>query len=466
MGTAGRGQAEADTSAGLSTSIAGLRAALSEAQAEIDAVKLDALLAQSGLSHAGQDAVRLAMEDAPIARASQLIDAQRSVEQAAAAAHQVHGNEPMDPGPSSVGGVLTSLDKIRMATEAMIDGVRPEQGVRPLTGVRELYTLLSGDFEMTGKFMPENVGLANVNTTTMAGLVADALNKRVVNMFQAYPRFWEPVVSVEDFTSLQQVKWITVGGIGELDDVPEGAAYTEKNWDDQTEIGNWVKKGNFLGLTLEAIDHDDTRRLQQTPRALAQAAWMSLGKAFTRLFTTPPVMSDGKALFHADHNNLGSSPLSYAAFDATRTAMAAQTELNSDEPLGGLTVPRYLMVSRAREGLSLQVLASEGEPGTANNDVNPYATGNTHEARLAAAKRRVIVNDFLAAPDDWYAIADPMMYPSVGLGFRYGRTPEIISTADPGAYYMFTQDVMPIKVRWFFVVGPTDWRGVYKHAVV
>ena len=342
------------------------------------------------------------MEDAPIARASQLIEAQRSVEQAAAAAHQVHGNEPMDPGPSSVGGVLTSLDKIRMATEAMIDGVRPEQGVRPLTGVRELYTLLSGDFEMTGKFMPENVGLANVNTTTMAGLVADALNKRVVNMFQAYPRFWEPVVSVEDFTSLQQVKWITVGGIGELDDVPEGAAYTEKNWGDQTEIGNWVKKGNFLGLTLEAIDRDDTRRLQQTPRALAQAAWMSLGKAFTRLFTTPPVMSDGKALFHADHNNLGSSPLSYAAFDATRTLMAAQTELNSDEPLGGLTVPRYLMVSRAREGLSLQVLASEGEPGTANNDVNPYATRQhprsapgrgqaaRHRQRLPGRARRLV----------------------------------------------------------------------------
>ena len=254
--------------------------------------------------------------------------------------------------------------------------------------------------------------------------------------------------------------------IGNLPTVAEGAAYTEKNWGDQTEIGNWVKKGNFLGLTLEAIDRDDTRRLQQTPRALAQAAWMSLGKAFTRIFTNPPAMSDGKALFHVDHNNLGSSPLSYAAFDATRTLMAAQTELNSDEPLGGLTVPRYLMVSRAREGLSLQVLASEGEPGTANNDVNPYAEGNTHEARLAAAKRRVIVNDFLAAPDDWYAIADPMMYPSIGLGFRYGRTPEIISTADPGAYYMFTQDVMPIKVRWFFVVGPTDWRGVFKHVVV
>ena len=31
--------------------------------------------------------------------------------------------------------------------------------------------------------------------STESGLVADALNKRVVNMFQTYPRFWEPVVT-------------------------------------------------------------------------------------------------------------------------------------------------------------------------------------------------------------------------------------------------------------------------------
>ena len=27
---------------------------------------------------------------------------------------------------------------------------------------------------------------------------------------------------------------------------------------------------------------------------------------------------------------------------------------------------------------------------------------------------------------------------------------------------MFTNDVLPIKVRYFFAVGPTDWRGLYK----
>ncbi len=39
--------------------------------------------------------------------------------------------------------------------------------------------LLSGDFEMEGLFHTDRVQFANVNSSTMAGLVANALNKRV-----------------------------------------------------------------------------------------------------------------------------------------------------------------------------------------------------------------------------------------------------------------------------------------------
>ena len=52
-------------------------------------------------------------------------------------------------------------------------------------------------------------------------------------------------------------------------------------------------------------------------------------------------MSDGVALFHADHGNLGSTALSYAAWDATRVAMRKQTSLNSGERLGGIVVMRH-----------------------------------------------------------------------------------------------------------------------------
>lgn len=376
-------------------------------------------------------------------------------------------DRPLDGG--RVSGMATSLDKVTAALEALIEGRQPALGARPLSGIREAYVLLSGDYEMRGIFDPENVGLAAVDSSTMAGLVANALNKIVVNQFQQYPRWWEPLVFVEDFTTLQTIRWITLGGVGELPTVPEGKAYTEMTWDDQTETSAWTKKGGYLGLTLEAIDRDDTRRIQQAPRALAQAAWLALSRAIAAIFTSGagvgPTMSDGVALFHANHNNLGSTALSFAGWDATRVAMRKQTELNSGERLGGLVVPKFLLVPPDLETTGLQVLASAGQPGTADNDENPFAEGDSREARLRAARSRLIVVDLWTDANNWAAVADPLLYPSIGLGYRFGRVPQIFSVASPNSGLMFTNDVMPIKVRFFFAVGPTDWRGLYKHNV-
>jgi hypothetical protein len=30
---------------------------------------------------------------------------------------------------------------------------------------------------------------------------------------------------------------------------------------------------------------------------------------------------------------------------------------------------------------------------------------------------------------------------------------------------MFTNDTLPVKVRYFFAVAPIDWRGMYKENV-
>ena len=373
-------------------------------------------------------------------------------------------------GPFLYGG-LQGLDQVKLAVEALVSGTRPPSGVRPLSGIRELYMLLSGDYELTGRFHDDRVYLANVTTSTMAGIVADALNKVVVNMFQQYDQWWAPAVSVRDFSSLQDVNWITLGGVGELPTVAEGAAYTELTWDDQSESDSFVKKGGYLGITLETIDKDDTGRVMAAPRALAQGAWLTLGKAIAAIFTsnttTGPAMSDGNNLFdNANHSNLGSTALSYAAWKATVILMMKYTELNSGERLGALTRPRYLWVPIDLEATAIEILAAgEGEPDDADYHVNPDALADGLTARTAAARRRVITVPFWTETDHWAAQADPNLYPSIGLGFRYGRTPEIFSVADPRAGLMFTNDTMPIKVRFFYAVGPTDWRGLYKHNV-
>lgn len=424
---------------------------------------IDTALAASRLPVAAQAAVRASLEgraNLTPADVDAAIAAQRAALAEAAEKSTVRGVNPLD---SQMG----SLEKIQIALDGLLAARRPVGGVRPLTGIREAYVLLSGDYDFHGRFIPENVGLANVNSSTMAGMVANALNKVVVNMFQAYPKDFLKICVEEDFSTLQDVRWITLGGVGELPTVSEGAAYTELTWDDQTETDAFTKKGGYLGLTLEAIDKDDTRRLQQAPRALAQSAWLTLLKSFSAIFTvnsgTGPAMSDSQVLFHATHNNIGSTALSYSGWNTTRIAMRKQTELNSGERLGGIVVPKFLLVPPDLEATAIQIIASELQPGTGNNDVNPIGEDSDSRAsRLQMARERVIVMDFWTDTKKWAVAADPMLYPSIGIGYRYGRTPEIFSVADANSGLMFSNDVMPVKVRWFYAIGPVDWRGLYK----
>jgi len=377
----------------------------------------------------------------------------------------IGGTAPRAP---NVSHMLNSLDRITIATEAMLSGVMPAEGVRPLTGIRELYTLLSGDYEMNGVFQPDRISFANVTTATMAGLVANALNKRVINEFQQYPQWWMPIVSEEDFQNLQQVKWISLGGVGELPTVSEGAAYTELTWDDNTETADFAKKGGYLGLTLEAIDKDDTGQIRAAPRALAQAAWLTLSKAVSAVFTAAsgvgPDMADGDALFHTNHANLGTTALAYAEWVAVRLAMRKQTELNSGERLGALVAPKYLLVPPDLEVTALTVMATDGVTGTAIS-ANVINVGDSNSERFRLASERVIVVDLWSDVNNWAAVCDPNLYPTIGIAYRYGRIPEIFSVASPTAGLMFTNDTMPIKVRFFFAVGPMDYRGMYKENV-
>ena len=145
--------------------------------------------------------------------------------------------------------------------------------------------------------------------------------------------------------------------------------------------------------------------------------------------------------------------------------MRKQTEHNSDERLGALVAPHFCLVPPDLEFTAIQALATAHIPGSGNYNISPEAEGDTRQARLAAARERVVVVDLWTDTDNWAAVANPALYPALGIGYRYGRVPEIFSVADPRAGLMFSNDVMPIKVRFFYAVGPIDYRGLYKHNV-
>jgi hypothetical protein len=175
-------------------------------------------------------------------------------------------------------------------------------------------------------------------------------------------------------------------------------------------------------------------------------------------------------LFHSSHSNIGTTALSLSEYAVVRTAMRKQTELNSSERLGALTAPKYILVPPDLEITALKVLASQMEytyalsNGTAAPE-NVLSEGDSHNERLAFARDRVVVVDLWTDTNNWAAVCDPNLWPTIGVGFRYGRTPEIFSVASPTAGLMFTNDTLPVKVRYFFAVAPIDYRGMYKENV-
>lgn len=361
-------------------------------------------------------------------------------------------------GLGRVAGMVTPLEKVTLAFERLmgLPETAAHRGVARLSGIRELYDLLTGDWERYGIFRPERVTLANATTTTLTSVVANVLNKVLLRAYESRPQWWRLIAHEEDFQTLNTVRWITVGGFGDLDTVAEGGSYTEKSWDDAEETAEFVKKGNYIGITMEMIDRDDVAAVRSIPRRLGLAAYRTLSAAVAALFTANsgvgPTLSDGKALFHADHGNLGTAALSADSWDAVIQAMWKQTELNSSKRLG--IRPRYCLVPIELEKTALTIFESDLEPGVETNNANVRRNSSS-----------VITVPEWTDASDWAAAADPGDLEGVCIGYRFGRAPEIFVADSDAAGSMFTNDEMRIKVRFVYAVGIGNYRALYKSNV-
>ncbi len=211
---------------------------------------------------------------------------------AMAAAGGVHGVGAVRPSGIVVGlneadklqAVMNRLCGVQLASEAL-------QGLPPVSGIRELYLMLTGDYDLRGEFDAKRVSLANVTTSTLSSLVKNAFNKVILDYFNVADRWWESIVSQEDFASTQDLTLITLGGFSDLPAVSEGAAYTELSWSDAEEVVAFAKKGGYVGVTLEMMDKDDTRAFRAIPRKLAIAGYRTLSAAIANLWTDSHLVS-------------------------------------------------------------------------------------------------------------------------------------------------------------------------------
>jgi hypothetical protein len=289
-----------------------------------------------------------------------------------------------------------------------------------------------------------------ITTSSMSSIVKNALNVMLACDYAAMQRWWDPIVTTEEVETIDDATLVRVFGLSTLTVVDEGQAYSELLGSDEEETASFVKRGNYVGITLETLLKEKAAVpfLRSLPSRLAKSWYNTISALNSAVFTcntaTGPVLTTTGALFNASavsgaggHANLLTTAFSYDAYAAARTAMGKQT----DQPLGAgrklLIRPKYILIPDDMEAATNAVFNTENKPGSANNDVNPYFKECTP----------IVVPDWTDV-NNWALAADKAQFPAIYNIFLRGRqVPELFTAGDETSGAMFTNDTLRYKVR-------------------
>lgn len=394
-----------------------------------------------------------------------------------AARQAITGFDTPRSQPMTAGDMRNSGDMAQAIVDWMFGApgaALPEPDMRTPRG---FYHAFTGDWEWTHRVHAERARFAAATTTTLADLAVNAMNKVLVNQWDALVayRWFEAITTVtpNDGTG-HNMEWITFGGIGNLPTVAEGASYTELSVADSGETDAFTKRGGYIGVTEEMWRKNDLQRMQAIPRELAAAAVRTRSAAIAAIFTVasgvgPTLDDDSKALFHNDHgSNLQTTAFSLAAWQAARLECFKMAQLGSGKRLG--LYPKYALIPGDLLDAALVAFGygsgPGGFPGTGNNDVNPYAGSNPYIERPVP----IVVPDWTDT-NDWAYLVDPNLHPVIMMSYLEAPgggahpMPTLQAVVSPLAGLVFTNDTLPVKVKDWWAAGVATWRGVGKRNV-
>ena len=246
------------------------------------------------------------------------------------------------------------------------------------------------DAALNGEMRNARILEAAGTTSTLTSIVKNTVNILMANDYAKRSQWWEPIVRQEDVDTLDEATLVRAMGVNTLSEVPEGTTYGELAVVDEEETATYVKRGNYIGITLETFLTDKLAYLKSIPTRLSIAHYNTISKMVAGVFTvntlTGPVLVDTGALFNATalgtpsgHANLLTTALSYASLGAARLAMMKQTDqiLGAGEKL--LITPKYVLVPADLEQVAKQIQISELVPGQigGHTTVGEFQTVNT-----------------------------------------------------------------------------------------
>ncbi|HBN9675650.1 ClpP-like prohead protease/major capsid protein fusion protein [Pseudomonas aeruginosa] len=298
------------------------------------------------------------------------------------------------------------------------------------------------------------VGLAFTHTTSDFGtILIDVANRSMLAGWdEAEETFqlWTKKGMLSDFKTVHRV------GLGEfpsLRQVREGAEYKYVTVGSRSQPIALATYGEIFSITRQAIINDDMNLLTDIPRKMGMAAKATIGDLVYAILTSNPVLSDGKALFHADHKNLqtgASSALSIESLSKAKTQMATQkTEVEGGKPRTLNIRPAFVLTPVALEDKAKQIIRSASVPGAESNSgiENPIR----NFAEVIGEPR---LDDSSATA---YYLAARQGSDTIEVAYLDGNELPYMEQQQG-----FTVDGVATKVRIDAGVAPLDFRGLQK----
>ena len=212
-----------------------------------------------------------------------------------------------------------------------------------------------------------------LSTGDFPQLLENVQNKRLLGIYKQIPATWRTISRVTSAPDFKNISVYAYDGTPTMEEILE---HGEVTYEGATEAKDSYRVKTYakgFRVTRQAIINDDLNFLSRKPMEFARAAITLENKLVWDLITSNATVF-GTALFHSDHENLGTSDtLNEANLSAAFDKLAAQKDRNGNTILdlsyARLVVPVSLRVTGSK------LLSSIFYPTTYTDTVDPMVRG-------------------------------------------------------------------------------------------
>lgn len=293
------------------------------------------------------------------------------------------------------------------------------------------------------------VGRAFVTSGAFTNLLADVANKSLLVGWSENEETWQLWTRPGNLSDFKIAKRVALSQFSDLIEIPEGAEYSHGVLEDFGETIQLASYGRLYNISRQAIINDDLDALTRIPMKMGRAAARLPGDLAYAVLTANGAMSDGTALFHADHSNLGTAgAISVTTVGQLRTLLAQQTDPNGETVSTRL---KYVLTPLELEDGANVLRLSEYDPASTTNSRAPNPVRNGFEVvsdhRLSAA-----------STSTYYGTGDPQTADTVEVAFLDGvQTPRMEQQAG------WNVDGTEFKVGLDVGASALDWRSMVRN---